>query len=198
MIPDIILAEVAELNESSEIDWVEAHDRLIIINKSPFDLQNQVDWWKKNYEIRMAFSSIEKEIKELKRNNSKINKRLLTWTKIAKLANCDRNTLRHHKRINWTQERFDFLKDIINNSNVVQKKNNNQELSEEKIKIKNLEEKVNKARNETAKWMDSYHLIRKELKIIQNVLKHKENDIFTKNRKIKELVEQMKLKGEHL
>lgn len=85
MIPEIILAEA---KNHSEIDWVEEHDLLVVSNLNPFDSKNQVDWWKKNVEIRKAFKSIEREINNLIKNNQKITIRMLTWIKIAKLANC--------------------------------------------------------------------------------------------------------------
>jgi len=187
MIPEIILAEA---KNHSEIDWVEEHDLLVVSNLNPFDSKNQVDWWKKNVEIRKAFKSIEREINDLIKNNQKITIRMLTWVKIAKLANCDRNTLRHPKRITWTEEKFNFLRQKILNR-IDARNKEPQQVNEWKKKIVELEAKLIKARNETAIWMDQYYVITKENKTLQTVLKRKEHELFGEKQKINELIKKL-------
>lgn len=183
MIPEHIQKEI---NENSELDWIEGHDILECDNDNPFDQKNQFDWWRKNVDIRKAFKEIEKEIEGLKKKNNKINKRVVSWTKIAKLAKCDRNTLRHPKREKWTQERFDFINNLLNN-NDVHSSNKSEQINSTEV----LEEKLLKSRNEAAKWMDKFLVLEVENKTLKRALKHKDHEIFTKSRKIKELVDKI-------
>lgn len=184
MIPETILAEA---KDHSEVDWVEEHDLLVVSNLNPFDSKNQVDWWKKNVEIRKAFKSTEKEIKDLIKNNQKITIRVLTWVKIAKLANCDRNTLRHPKRIAWTEEKFNFLRQKILHT-IGAPNDEPQQVNEWEQKILELEGKLVKARNETAIWMDQYYVITEKNKTLQAVLQRKEHELFGEKQKINELI----------
>ncbi|MQR86955.1 hypothetical protein GFV16_13635 [Bacillus megaterium] len=184
MIPETILAEA---KDHSEVDWVEEHDLLVVSNLNPFDSKNQVDWWKKNVEIRKAFRSTEKEIKDLIKNNQKITVRVLTWVKIAKLANCDRNTLRHPKRIAWTEEKFNFLRQKILHT-IDAPNDEPQQVNKWEQKILELEGKLVKARNETAIWMDQYYVITEKNKTLQAVLQRKEHELFGEKQKINELI----------
>ncbi len=185
-IPEVI---VKACENKDQIDWVEEHDLLKMTSDRPYDEQNQLDWWRKNVEIRTAFHTIEKEIKGLLKKGQKVTKRIVTWTRVAKLSNCDRNTLRHPKRGEWTKERFDFLIELVNNEIDKQEQVNVVDVTESRIL--ELETNIIKARNETAKWMDKYLLLEKEHKTIQRVVKMKENEIFVRDRKIRELLEKI-------
>jgi hypothetical protein len=171
--------------------WIHEQDCVFESNNNSFDQQNQMDWWKKNVEIRKAFELIEQEIRHIKKNKNKIPKRIISWVRIAELAQCDRATLRHPKRESWTKERFDFLSSLINNSNesnIIDSGINDQE----KVQ-KNLAEQVIKSRNETIKWIGRLKVLEEENKALTRLLKHKENEIIVKERKIMELNERLRV-----
>ncbi|MFH5181450.1 hypothetical protein ACHHV8_01695 [Paenibacillus sp. TAB 01] len=140
------------LNENSENEWSEKDD-LLEATGSPYDQKNQTDWWKQNCKIRATFKKIEREIKQLYKAEEKISVRLAGWTHIADLACCDRNTLKHPRRIQWTNKmRERLLKKIaqLNNSNTVNEHEESQLRDNDKIVLQN---NLEKSRMEVARWV---------------------------------------------
>jgi hypothetical protein len=171
--------------------WIDQHDRMKENYENAFDQQNQIDWWRKNVEIRCAFQSVEGEIRNLSKYKKKVPKRLVSWTRLAELAHCNRGTLLHPKRQIWTKERFDFLRHLIENSN--QSKDNGHSLDDqERLQIQ-WTEQLHKARNETSKWMGRFKVLEEENKALNRLLKLKENQILVNERKIKELKERIQI-----
>jgi chromosome segregation ATPase len=186
---------VVALPEFQEDLWIEKDDRLMEEFKNPFDEQNQIDWWKINVSIRTAFQQIEGEIKGLKNKKKKVSKRTLSWTRLAELAGCDRNTLKHPKRMKWTQEKFDFLSNIIENNNHCSDSTNSASQDEKDrliAKLAEMREKEIKNRNELAKWIRKYQTLDAEYKTISSALQHKKFEVQTKERKIEELTEKLR------
>jgi chromosome segregation ATPase len=188
-IPDFIQELI---NENKELDWVEEQDQLEFHFESSYNRKNQIDWWMKNVEIRDAIKKIENQIRDLKKRNEKISKRIVTWSNIAALAKCDRATLTHPKRKNWVQERIDFLEDLVKNDKDSSAPESNP-VSELEQQIIELKEQVIKARNETSKWYDKVSIVEKNYKMLLNALKKKDNDIFDRDMEIKKLYEKLKV-----
>lgn len=152
------------LDENSEYEWIEKDDRLEMTG-SPYDQKNQTDWWKQNVKIRIAFKRMEHEIKRLHKAEEKISVRLVSWTRIAELAGCDRNTLKHPKRFQWTNRFRERLLQKIGQltGNGLMNEHEEPELrGDDKLVLLN---KLEKSRMEVAKWVyqvkDMEHQLKK-------------------------------------
>jgi hypothetical protein len=182
-IPEIILLNSRDGN----IDWVEEHD-LIEPKGFPYDEKNQFKWWQKNCEIRLAFNSIEKEIKEKKKTRKPISPKLVSWTNIAKLSNCDRNTVKLEKRLIWTSQWKEKLEELIKkyNSELINSLPLGSE-QDEKSKLKELEKKLNDSRTEIAIWVSKYNDIKKDLQNNEPIISNQVNTIANKEKEIQRL-----------
>ncbi|WP_417900119.1 hypothetical protein ABN702_07645 [Bacillus haimaensis] len=186
-IPDVVLAN----NKCTDkVKWIEEHDRYIGKGQF-FDNTNQLDWWKINSQIREAFDKIEQEINRKLKNNKHVSVRIVSWSRIASLANCDRNTIKHKGRYHWTFERRTKLIEKIKN----EYKNTSQEneFSEiESLKNEELNEKLIKIQSEVAKWVYKYKDAEEEIKQLNKLISYKSATIDERNNQIKELRIQLK------
>jgi hypothetical protein len=178
--------------QDNNLEWIEEHDR-IHQTGFPFSESQQLNWWKKNCQIRSAFKEIEKGVEKKKNNNERLGRTIVSWTRISKLSKCDKNTLKHEKRINWVnKKREDILREVEVHNNgdkdkVVNKKNSAEFL------ISELERRLEESRNEVAKWFLKNKEAEDEIKYFNKILKQKEGVIKERNEKIKEFRERLKI-----
>ncbi|MGG1554097.1 hypothetical protein [Paenibacillus ferrarius] len=151
------------LDEHSDYEWIEKDDCLDLTG-SPYDQKNQIDWWKQNVKIRAAFKRIEHELKKMYKAENKISVRLVSWTRIAKLAACDRNTLRHPKRYHWTNKHRERLLHRITelSDNCLEYEREESKLTS--IEAQTLQLQLEKSRNEVARWVYQFKDMEHELK----------------------------------
>ncbi|PNE08458.1 hypothetical protein [Priestia megaterium] len=177
-----------KMSSDKSMDWVEEHDLIPNLNKMPYDVVNQLNWWEMNCRIRKAFNTIQKEIKKEMEQKKNISPRLISWVRIAKLAGCDRNTVKHPKRKFWTRKkREELIKEIKGNqgSKSIQKENSID--VEEILKIK-----LEKSKQETARWLIESQDAKEKIKLLNQLINRKQVLINEKDREINELRRRLK------
>ncbi|MFE4115793.1 hypothetical protein [Priestia sp. YIM B13448] len=184
-----------KISKDKNLEWVEKDDRLYTLDEKPFDEKNQISWWEVNCRIRGAFNFLQKEIeRELKANKS-LSSRAVSWTRIAELAKCDRNTVKHSKRILWTsQKRETLLKKIKRNQEnsgcenmVVEKEEVNDKSVVEMLKLK-----LEQSMAETARWVVKYQEAKDELNLLNRLISVQQEKANKDSIEIKELRARLK------
>ncbi|MBX9996067.1 hypothetical protein [Priestia aryabhattai] len=177
-----------KMSSDKSMEWVEEHDSIHNLTEMPFDSVNQMNWWEMNCRIRKAFDTIQEEIKKSMQENKKISPRITSWVRIAQLAGCDRNTVKHPKRKFWTLKKREELIERLNRNegsdNIQQQKNIN---IEESLKVK-----LEKSKKETARWLIESQDAKEKIKLLNRLINIKQGLIDEKDREIKELRERLK------
>lgn len=186
MIPPIVSNEIQ--NSADEI-WIEEHDQIDVYGQ-PFDDKKRLEWWKTNCSIRNAFNKIGNEIKSFKKTRKKISNREVSWTRIAKLSGCDRNTVKHEKRFFWTSKlRSDLLSEIEKFNNGTDGTEDDDSSYLKKIRI--LEESLLKSREQVAFWYNKYNDLKYENTRHKKIQEEVEKRIKQKNEEIKNLKKEL-------
>jgi hypothetical protein len=142
-------------NSNPEYEWIEKDDHLETTG-SPYDIKNQTDWWKQNCRIRAAFRKIELEVKKLQREEQLVSVRLVSWTRIAALSGCDRNTIKHMKRYTWTNRMRERLLQKINDLKEDDANVDSDVLQTIQPTDENLKIQLEQSRREVASWVDQF------------------------------------------
>lgn len=190
---------VEEVSNDKSMDWIEKHDRLNVSLNNHLALTNQIQWWKVNCRIRKAFVFIDNEIEKRIENKEKISSKVISWTRVAELANCDRNTVKHPNRIPWTEARRKELLDKINlylGKNVKDFIVSEGESETEKL-VEKLNSDLEKSLKETSNWFLKYEGATDEIKVLNRLLKRKQETIDIRNSEIKELRARLKNMMQH-
>lgn len=148
------------------LEWIEKHDRIYddVELNDKLKMENQLAFWRKNGDIRRAFSEIEEEIKSA----SKPSVRLAGWSEIARKAKCDRNTLKKTERFEWVNESRENLLQIVEEKNIKIKPLT--VVMTEEDKIQQLEIQLVLAKKEAAKWFVKYEDATRELQLVKEAL----------------------------
>lgn len=150
----------------STLEWIEKHDRIyddVELNEK-LKMENQLAFWRKNCEIRRAFSEIEAEIKSA----SKLSVRIAGWSEIARKAKCDRNTLKKIERFEWVNKEREKLLQFVG------KKNTKIEplaiVMTEEDKTQQLESQLVLSNEEAARWFVKFEEAKRELQLVKEAL----------------------------
>ena len=177
-----------ELNQNKSLEWIQTHDEITLTGNS-FDEKNEYDWWKQNCLIRQAFNQIKEEINIELKKGIKLSNRIVSTTKIAKLAMCSRGTLLHPNRKKWVQDRKNELLNLMNRDDV---ENNVVQMVSERELIKELKQKLSASRDECAKWVKSSFILEKKNTKLEKKLYHIEVAMKQKNEKIRQLQSELR------
>ena len=165
-------------NDSDSLhDWIEQHDKLPVDEHSSFyQERNQKDWWEQNKRIRRLFADTESEMKVLVKAGKAPSVRMVSWSQLANKIGCHRATLKHERRLYWTNEqrnRLLLLIDSAKQQKDVALDKSKAELSE----VEQLQSRLQNQRDQTAIWYDKCVGLEEQVDTLKSILAKREEKI---------------------